>query len=263
MHIADLSEEHRQSYFWCLEDWSDEIKEAGNHKELWYEKMKDKGLRVKLALDDNGVVAGMIQYIPIEYSTAEGKNLYFIQCIWIHGYKKGRGNFQKRGFGKALLQAAEEDAKVLGAKGMVAWGISLLPVFMRASWFRKHGYKKVDSNHLTALLWKPFSSDAIAPQWIKPKKKPAVAPGRVTVTCFYNGWCPAMNLTLERAKRAVDEYGDKVIFNEINTVDRNTFLEWGISDALFVNTKEIRTGPPPSFEKIQKKIAKQVNKTGK
>lgn len=78
MKIIELTEDYRQLYFVCLEDWSEEIKEAGNHKNIWYNKMKDKGLRVKLAVDDNGEVGGVIQYIPIEHSFAEGKDLYFI-----------------------------------------------------------------------------------------------------------------------------------------------------------------------------------------
>ncbi len=50
MQVIDLTEEHKSLYFACLEDWSEEITEAGNHKELWYGKMKDQGLQVKLAL---------------------------------------------------------------------------------------------------------------------------------------------------------------------------------------------------------------------
>jgi hypothetical protein len=57
MEIVDLTEEYQDKYFVCLEDWSEEVKEAGNHKELWREKMKDKGLRVKLAIDDNKAFA--------------------------------------------------------------------------------------------------------------------------------------------------------------------------------------------------------------
>ncbi|MDH4220795.1 MAG: hypothetical protein OEW23_18725, partial [Candidatus Aminicenantes bacterium] len=97
MEIIDLSEKYLNNYCVCLEDWSEDMKEAGDHKELWYDKMKDKGLRVKLAVDDDKV-CGMIQYVPVEYSFIEGKDLYFINCIWVHGYKKkGVGNYQKRG----------------------------------------------------------------------------------------------------------------------------------------------------------------------
>ena len=123
IEIIDLPTEYERLYFVCLEDWSEEMKEAGNHKELWYNEMKDKGLRVKLALDDNGEVGGMIQYIPIEHSFAQGSDLYFINCIWVHGYKKGRGNFQKKGLGKALLQAAENDVKFWDSSGLT-WTLS-------------------------------------------------------------------------------------------------------------------------------------------
>ena len=259
MRIVDPTAEHLESYLVCLEDWSDEIKEAGEHKRCWYERAKNEGFRVKLALDDEGTAGGMIQYGPIEASTAEGKDLYFVYCIWVHGYKEGRGNFQKRGMGRALLRAAEDDARSLGAKGMAAWGVSL-PFWMRASWFRKHGYRKVDNKSGQILLWKTFSDDAVAPRWIRPRKTPGRTPGRVTVTSFKNGWCPAQNLVYERARRAAAALGDRVVFEGIDTSHRATFLEWGISDALFVDGRAVRTGPPPSYDKLERLIAKRLRK---
>jgi hypothetical protein len=99
MQIMDFSKKYAQNYFMCLEEWSEEMKEAGNHKELWFNKMKEKGIRVKLAVEDDKS-CGMIQYMPIEQSFAEGKELYFINCIWVHGYKEGVGNYQKKVIGK-------------------------------------------------------------------------------------------------------------------------------------------------------------------
>jgi GNAT superfamily N-acetyltransferase len=262
MEIVDLKDEHKPLYFVCLEDWSEEIREAGDHKARWYEKMKDRGLRVKLALGDKDEVGGMIQYVPIELSPgAEGRDLYFVLCIWVHGHKKGRGNFQKRGMGRALLQAAEEDAKERGAKGLAAWGMAI-PVFMRASWFRRQGYKPADKMGMQVLLWKPFNQDARPPRWIKPKKTPAITPGKVTVTALLHGWCPAMNMTFERARRAASEFGDRVVFNSVDAFNRDVILEWGTSDALFVDKKQVRTGPPPSYNKIKKRIARRVKGLG-
>lgn len=261
MKIINLNDNLKPLYFVCLEDWSEEVKEAGNHKEVWYNKFKDKGLRVKLALDENGEVGGMIQYIPVEQSFVDGNELYFIYCIWVHGHKKGRGNFQKKGMGKALLQAAEADAKDRGAKGMAAWGIPL-PFWMKASWFRKQGYISADKQGILGpvLLWKPFTDNAVPPKWIKEKKEPETMQGKVKVTAFLNGWCPAMNMVFERAKRAASEFGDKVVFQKIDISDRNVFLDWGISDALFINNRQVRTGPPPAYEKIKKAIEKRVKK---
>ncbi|MFX0070993.1 MAG: GNAT family N-acetyltransferase [Candidatus Hermodarchaeota archaeon] len=258
MDVIDLNEKYKETYMVCLEEWSDEMKEAGNHKNNWYQEMKNKGLGVKLAVENENVV-GMIQYIPIEYSFAEGQNLYIILCIWVHGYKEGVGNFQKRGIGKALLQAAEDDVKSRSAKGIVAWGLSL-PFWMKAKWFKKQGYIKVDKQGMRSLLWKPFVDDAIPPKWFKQKKTPEIMQGIVKISAFINGWCPGQNIVFERAKRAASEFGDKVVFEEFNTNNRETFLEWGISDAIFIDGKEIRTGPPPSYEKIKNLIAKQVKK---
>jgi len=262
MQIIDLNDEYKKSYFVCLEDWSEEMKEAGNHKEKWFRDMSGKGLGVKIALNDEEKAVGMIQYIPIEYSFAEGKNLFIVLCIWVHGYKgKGVGNQQKQGIGKALLNAAEEDVRNRGAKGMVTWGLSI-PVFMRASWFKKQGYEVVEKDGFLGqvLLWKKFCDDAEPPKWLKVKRIPSADSEKVTVTCFISGWCPAYNRTIERAKKASSELVDNVECLEVNTVDKKTKDEWGLTDALFIQGKKLNTGPPPSYKKIKKKIEKAVKK---
>ena len=259
MKIIDITPEYQNLYFKCLEDWSDEMKESGPRKACWYGKYKDKGLRVKLALDDNEKVGGMIQYLPVEESFVEGENLYVILCIWVHGYKKGRGNFQKKGMGKALLQAAEEDVRRIGAKGLAAWGL-WLPFWMKASWFKARGYEKVDRDSIRVLLLKRFADDAKAPRWIRRKKTPEAIAGKVALTQFINGWCPAQNIVCERAKRASAEFGENVLFQENDTSERDVFLEWGISDALFIGGKEVSTGPPPAYKKIRRLIAKEVRR---
>ncbi|MFC1628963.1 hypothetical protein ACFL3H_07615 [Gemmatimonadota bacterium] len=187
----------------------------------------------------------------------EGEGFHFVYCIWVHGYKKGRGNYQKQGMGKALLAAAEDDVRARGGRGLVVWGIRL-PFWMKASWFRKQGYQKVDRDGIAILLWKPFTEDAEPPRWHKQKKSPEATTGKVTVTSFVNGWCMAQNIVHERAKRAVAEFGDQVEYREIDTRDEDVFGEWGIVDALYIDGKRINTGPPPSYEKIRKKIANRV-----
>lgn len=258
MEIIDIADDTRDLYCLCLEDWSEEMKEGGCNKKLWYEKMKGKGLRVKLAKDDNGNIGGMIHYIPIEHSHITGDG-YFIYCVWVHGYKEGRGNFQGKGMGQALLKAAEEDAKRLGAKGIAAWGVSL-PFWMKASWFKKQGYKVADKEGMGVLLWKPFADNAASPKWMKQLKTPQTIPGKVAVASFVNGWCQAQNIVHERAKKVAGELGDRVIFQKYDTSDRNVLLEWGIVDALFIDGKLVSGGPPPSYEKIKKLIEKKERK---
>ena len=259
MRITDITPENEHHYFCCLEEWSDEMKEAGDSKQKWYRQMKEKGVRVKYALDENDVIGGMIHYLPVEYSMFEGKNLYVVLCIWVHGYKQGRGNYRKRGMGKALLKAAEEDCKQLGANGLVAWGLAI-PVFMKASWFRKQGYKVVARDGMMRLLWRPFNEKALPPKFMKRKKKPVKNEDKTEVVMFRNGWCQAYNISYERSKRALKEFDGKTSLVEYDTTDREVVKEWGITDGLFINGKELWIGPPPSYEKIKKEIDKSVKK---
>jgi GNAT superfamily N-acetyltransferase len=260
MRIIDLTDEHKPLFACCLEDWSDEVREAGDRRARWVDRFLERGLRAKLAVDDRGVVGGMIQYLPIELSEVDGADLYFIKCIWVHGHKQGRGDFRGHGMGSALLDAAEADARALGAKGMAAWGL-WLPVWMKASWFKRHGYKKADRQGVAVLLYKPFAADACPPRWY-PKRKtlPEPAAGKVNVTAFVSGWCSAMNLAVARAERAATELGDGVVYREIDTSEPEAVARWGLCTEIFVDGREVRTGPPPKYEKVRSIIAKRLKR---
>ena len=203
----------------------------------------------------------MIQYIPVEHSPVMGAHLSYVYCVWIHGYKKGIGNYQKKGIGKLLLQAAEDDSRELGARGMAAWGI-MLPFFMRSRWFKKQGYRRADRTGFIELVWKPFRDDAEPPRLMKMKKKPSVEKGVVTVTCFRNGWCPGQNMACERMKKAANEYADHIRYVEIDTDRKDNMEEWGIEDAIFIDDMKINTGPPPSLEKLRKLLKKRMQRLG-
>lgn len=262
MEIVDLSERHQASYFACLEEWSEEIAEAGDHKARWFDKMRDRGLRVKLALDEDGREVGMIQYLPIEQALALGEDLYMVLCVWVHGYPQGVGDQQGHGIGAGLLAAAEKDAAELGAKGMAAWGVAM-PFWMKASWFKKHGYRKADRTGIRVLLWKPFTADAKSPRWIADGPIPERVDGQVSVTAFMSGWCPASNVVFERAKRAAANLGDKVVFKSIDTSERADLVRFGHSDDVFLDGKRLQRGPPPSYHRIHAAMEKRVRKLRK
>ena len=93
------------------------------------------------------------------------------------------------------------------------------------------------------------------------QNKPVLSvPGKVTINAFINGWCPAQNIVYERTKRASAEFGDIVVFQTIDTSDRDLLSEWGIVDGIFIDGKKIGKGPPPSYDTIRKAIAKRVKK---
>ena len=163
--------------------------------------------------------------------------------------------------GKALLEAAIEDIKARGAKGVIAWGISL-PFWMRAAWYKKQGFKVADRRKGMVLVYKKFTEDAKSPKWIRYKNGKGLVTTRdkVTITTFKNGWCPVANMTYERIKRIAEEHGDKVEFKTIDTFCNPAWLSKGISDAIYINKKMLRFGPPPSYKKIKKKVDREVRK---
>lgn len=258
MKIINLTKEIEPLYFVCLEDWNEELNKVKHIKEKWYKEMKQRGLRVKIALTDKNVTGGMIEYMPIEYSCVEGSHLYIVNCIWVHGYEgKGEGNMQGQGIGKALLKAAEEDVRTLGLKGLVVWGISE-EMWMNAPWFQKQGYKKVDQTGWFVLLWKTFTEDAVPPKWRRDYFRQENLPGKVKVTSFFSGQCCSENTVYHNAKKAAGEFGDKVVFEEIDMSEAENRKKYGYDWRLYIDGENLFTGIPPSYEKINLKIEEKL-----
>lgn len=251
VEIVDLPDRHHESYFVCLDDWSPEMVGVRDHKACWYERHRDGGLGVKLALDAQDRPLGMIQYVPIELSPAQGEDLYMILCIWVHGHRKGVGDVQGAGIGERLLAAAEDDVRRRGADGLAAWGLAV-PVWMKASWFKRHGYVTADRVGPRELVWKPFTDAAEPPRWVRPRDVPAGVASTDGVVAFHNGWCPAANLVFERARRAADELG--VEFEVIDTTDRETMLRYGRTDEVLVGGRPLQRAGPPSYRTVRRRI---------
>lgn len=65
---------------------------------------------------------------------------------------------------------------------------------------------------------------------------------------------------IKRAKKICIELGEQVVFHEIDMTSREAVREWGLSDGLFVDDRNIYRGPPLSYEKIRKTIEKKIRK---
>jgi hypothetical protein len=65
-------------------------------------------------------------------------------------------------------------------------------------------------------------------------------------------------VTAERARRVAAEFGDRVAFREVDTSEHATVAEWGLADALFVEGKQVLTGPPLSAERFRRIVEKRV-----
>ena len=259
MQIRDLTEADLPAYFCCFEEWEKRLEPGKSFKQKWYEQAQGKGLRVKIAIDDDGTPCGMIQYLPVEHTHITGRDIYFIYCIWVHGHKQGIGNRQNKGMGKALLAAAEEDAKALGAKGVAAWGLRI-PVWMKAAWFRKQGYKSAHSSGIMQLVFKAWAPDVPKPAFPKPKKKPAAGKDKVILTDFIDGWCTYSNVTHANAAKLAAEFPGKVELVTLDATDKEVLAEWGIGEGLYIDGKAVRTAPPLPYAALKSKVEKRIKR---
>ena len=126
MKLVDVTRKTENVFFRCLHLEVPEDVEVTTMRRQWYEKNRNKGLRARLLILDNGQVGGLCQYIPIEHSHLVGEDLLTILCMWVHGYEHGVGNQQAKGYGRFVLNSIEEDARASGAKGVAAWGMDRL-----------------------------------------------------------------------------------------------------------------------------------------
>lgn len=228
--ICRSNEAECKAFLKCLKVWNESY---NARKEKWMDFIGDN-LNVIMKMEGNDYV-GMIQYVPIEYGFAEGKNMYFIQCIWVNGYNEGFGPRQNKGYGTEILKKAIEDIRAKGADAAVAQTYKD-DDWLPSGWYEKQGFKLIDTELCYELLWMPFR-EVEPPKLIRRKEVPKF--DKPTVSLFLNGWCQSCNKLHDIALEIAGEYGDKVDIIEYDTSDREVFLRYGIMDGIFVNDKEI------------------------
>ena len=256
-NVVDLSDNEMNEYLCCLKTWDDSF--YSERKRKWYNKKVKQGLCVKIIKDEKENVLGMAQYLPAKETFIEGENIFFIQCIWVHGYDKGFGNVQGRGLGTLLLKEVEKDVKRKGIGALAAWGMSFQE-WMPVSWYIKHGYNEIDRDGMKILVWKKFNDTVVKPKFIKPKKLPDTIKGKVLVTVFNDGWCQDPNIEIDLTKKIVKEYGNKVIYKEYDTSDRDVLKEWGIDNAILVDNEWLTFGPYSVEDQLRELIEEKIKK---
>jgi N-acetylglutamate synthase-like GNAT family acetyltransferase len=262
--IVDVASETEATFFRCLHDEKPQDPRAAALRRKWHDLHKDKGLREKVLLLESGEVAGLCQYIPIEHSPFLGRELMAILCIWVHGYDHLVGNQQKKGFGRLILDAIEADARESGMKGVAAWGKDF-PYWNPVSFYEHMGYVRADAEGQTILVWKRFSADAEAPKLMRLKRPPVPGDRKVDVTVFVSGWCCGGCEYALTARDAVQGLEDVAHYNEIDTSERETQLEYGAGLAgIYLDGEPFRPdGPPFTTEELTAEIRKLYQrKTG-
>lgn len=82
--------------------------EGHKRKTNWLKTYFKKGLKAKVLLTEKNIQFGYIEYLPGKYAWrgVEADDYMFIHCIWTY-FKK----YQRKGYGKFLIQACIDDAQ--------------------------------------------------------------------------------------------------------------------------------------------------------
>lgn len=262
--IKDLDYDNLLAEATCCEDWNKDLHGVARYKMAWLRDMMGKGLKAKLVYEGKKAV-GFIEYAPIEEApvAVEGKDITFINCIWIvtRTPDKNKSGYQGKGYGRALLRAAEQDVRE-STRGIAVSAFDHAFWFTPASFFKYFDYKEVDRKNSHVLMFKAFKKGVKRPSFMKSKyKPPKIEPGKVIVEAFWNAVCPMGLVVMQRLREVVEEFGSEVMLREVFTDDRSKVKEYGVASGIFINGKSKFWGPP-SKTQIRGELKKALKKGG-
>lgn len=240
---------------------SDEADACGRRRVAWLRTVYEDGARAKVALCD-GQRVGFLYVMPIEVSPwgPLGRDLMVIPCLCVQ--VKGKD----KGMGRALIEAAEEEAGRQGKKGLVTTAYYHDFWFMPASFFERVGFSKVRSRTVPAegpnafvgreaILWKAFDPSAQPPEFLGAKYAFEPVPGKVAIDLFWNTFCQTSNIEAQRVREVAEEFGDSVVLREYAADEQAILLRYQIPRAILVNGRKIGWGYEAPKEGIREAIS--------
>ena len=128
----------------------------------------------------------------IEYGPAEkawlpiiAPNYLNINCLWVSG------KYKKNGYGKALLQIAEDEARLQNKSGLVTIvGTKKFTFMSDTKWFLKQGFETIETTDTGfSLLVKKIDTTAENPSFADSAKK-ADCIEKEGIVVYYSNRCP-------------------------------------------------------------------------
>ena len=188
MEILNLTNQNIQDEHICCAIADKKCSVGYQKKKDWLKKEFKNGYKFQ-KVNVRGKV--FIEYVPIEQAwlPLDGQNFMVINCFWVSGQYKGKGN------GKRLLQQCIKDAKSKRMDGVVAISSDKKRPFMSdPKFFKYQGFEIVDEAPPFFKLWGlRFDANAKFPQ-IKKTAKKGKTPDNKGITAYYSSTCPFTDL---------------------------------------------------------------------
>lgn len=153
-------------------------------KKDWLKREFDNGYIFR-RIDERAKV--FIEYVDAEkgWSPINADNYLLINCFWVSGQYKGKG------YAKALLQSAIDDAVLRGKYGLVTVvGTKKFHFMSDTKWLLRQGFEEVSKlSSGFSLLAKKLLPDVPNPSF-KESVLSGTCPNREGLTVYYSNRCP-------------------------------------------------------------------------
>ncbi|WP_299363588.1 YoaP domain-containing protein [Winogradskyella sp.] len=194
MEILKLTEKNIQDEHICCAISDKKSRNGYEKKKQWLKKEFKNGYNFQ-KVDVRGKV--FIEYVPIESSwlPLTGKNFMVINCFWVAGQFKGKGN------GKKLLEQCLKDSKNMD--GVIAVSSDKKRPFMTDPRFLKYnGFEIIDEAKPYFKLWGfRTNPNAEFPRFLETAKS-GVCPNNNGITAYYSNTCPFTDFYTNELLRA-------------------------------------------------------------
>ncbi len=243
MEIITISSKNISTYDHCLIKNS----QADGYiaKSTWIKSELNNGLVIKRAINENGETMGFIEYISIEnaWRAVEGKNYYFIHCIFTYPKK-----YQGQNIGTKLIQGCIDDAKKAKKDGVAV--IATKNSFMADKQiFEKMNFKEIEEYNKHHLLVLTTNEKSASPKLMDIDSSLKQYNG---IHLFYSNQCPALAKPVKEILNECEKQKIKISTHCITTskdaqkapfisgtfgvvIDRKVYAERCISKTRFFN----------------------------
>ena len=258
--IRDMTKEDEYYVGTCthVNEKNIEYEDSCPRRISWLKSMEINGLRVKVALLDD-IRTGFLYIMPIEISPwlIQGRDLMLFPCLVSHS------KFSKKGIGRLLINAAEEETKKQKRKGIATIAYFWDFWFMPAKYFLKLGFEVAEKRVTEAILWKKLDQNAEPPHFRKEKYNFNPVKGKVVIDLFWNRFCLTSDVEAQRVREVVSEYGKDIKLNDFSAVDQKILQQYGIERGIYVNGEPMQLGPEVEKSKLREAINNAFNKMSK
>ena len=157
-----------------------------------------------------------IEYVPIEHSWLPliGSNFMVINCFWVSGQFKGKGN------GKKLLEQCMKDAKDMD--GVIAISSDKKRPFMTDPKFLKYqGFEIIDEAPPYFKLWGLKTNPKVEFPKILDSAKLGVIPDKEGITAYYSNTCPFTDYYINNHLRTyANKEGIPITIHHLDTKEK-------------------------------------------